>query len=670
MAGEVNVTAEGGDLESGSGDDAFIGQTIGGRYAIIAKIGAGGMGSVYKAEHSLLGRTVALKLLHSNLLNSPEYTERFKREALVASKLNHPNAITLFDFGLEGNKPYLVMQYVEGTTLKDALIGEGALPLQRISAIMDQICSALGEAHGLGIVHRDLKPDNIMLTRRTDGVEVARILDFGIAKPMLSGDGVALTQAGSFMGTPQYMSPEQALDRQTDSRADIYSLGVILYEMITGEVPFKSISPVEMLFKHVNDLPIPVRTFKPDMNIPEPISAIVSKALEKDPEKRFQKVEELSAAFREALRPGAPPVQVTTSQAGPALSNTESKPENKAGAYSVLGGIALLLIAAVALIVNGMQGDEASETALVEEKAAPVEEIAPVVAPFVAPTEKPVEAASVLPKDAEYAAEEVKAPEKIEKTEESTASQPLPDNPAANASTEVKEATTALGPILGPDVDQQRSEAAKIETAPETSEVVVPPALATENITPSSGETAQPLVEIKTDEIVQATTPSIASDEAQPAPAESEFSVMAIAGEVRSRPIKDARNDSDKFLSEGKRLISEQRYDEAASSLKKSLLSRHTNIAARLSMGLALLRLNQPALALEHFELAQRQDPNYPPVYYNLASYYAWMGDAGRSIEKLKRAIALYPKFKSWISTDPDFDKIRTDPDFQAFLAK
>ena len=285
--------------------DSRIGTVIGGKYRVIESIGIGGMGSVYRAEHVEIGRTVAVKLLHSHLLENNEYVQRFQREARVASKLMHPNAVTAFDFGIEGNNPYLVMPYVEGRLLKTILLENGPLSLEKISAILTQIGGALDDAHDLGIVHRDLKPDNIMILNRPGKTDWAWVLDFGIAKPLdpLGGDKDAgITRTGMFIGTPQYMAPEQALGQPVDLRTDIYALGIILFQMLTGDLPFKSSSPVEVLMQHVHAEPFQARSFKPELNIPESVSNVVQKALSKEPANRHQSVRAMVEDFNAAMR--------------------------------------------------------------------------------------------------------------------------------------------------------------------------------------------------------------------------------------------------------------------------------------------------------------------------------------------------------------------------------
>jgi len=280
------------------------GQVLDGKYQILEKVGHGGMGIVYRARHILMDREVALKVLHTHLIESEEFLKRFKHEAQVASKLNHPNAVMIYDFGMTASQPYLVMEFVQGDTLKDLLARGGALAPRDLLDIMSQVFSALEEAHRLGIVHRDLKPDNFILTKKADGSYLARVLDFGIAKLLPqtgSKEQTMMTQAGAFFGTPRYASPEQALGKDLDLRADIYALGVILYEGLSGEVPFDAPSMMELLLKHLNQSPPPIRTRHPELGISDKLEKVVQKALEKEKEQRYQTVGELAAAFRDAV---------------------------------------------------------------------------------------------------------------------------------------------------------------------------------------------------------------------------------------------------------------------------------------------------------------------------------------------------------------------------------
>jgi eukaryotic-like serine/threonine-protein kinase len=280
------------------------GSILRGKYEVLSKIGAGGMATVYKVKHLAFNEVRALKLLGRNLLDNPEFMARFKNEAMVTRKMRHPSAVAVEDFDqTEDGRPFIVMEYVEGQSLRDLLHAEGPFKPQRALAITRQVAAVLGEAHKLGIVHRDIKPDNILISKQPNGAEFVKVLDFGIAKLREApgvGGGLAQTQTGMVMGTPQYISPEQAMGNKSDTidgRADLYSLGIVLYEMLTGELPFTSDTPMGMLMDHIHKAPTPAHALKPDLNIPQPLSLLLMKALEKDREQRFQTADEMLKAL-------------------------------------------------------------------------------------------------------------------------------------------------------------------------------------------------------------------------------------------------------------------------------------------------------------------------------------------------------------------------------------
>jgi serine/threonine-protein kinase len=260
---------------------ALIGQVIADRYEVEALLGVGGMGSVYRARHVKIHKLVALKTLHAEMLSSPDAVARFEREAIAAARIDHPNVVVATDFGpLPDGRYYLVLEYVEGHELSQVLAETGPLSVTHALAITRQISSALEAAHTLGIVHRDLKPDNIMLVQR--GVdELVKVLDFGIAKITLDDNAQQLTQFGAVFGTPQYMSPEQAKGLTVDGRSDLYSLGVVLYEMLKGALPFEAKDPLGYLMQHLTAQPAPL----PE-SIAEPVRSLVGRLLEKDPSRR------------------------------------------------------------------------------------------------------------------------------------------------------------------------------------------------------------------------------------------------------------------------------------------------------------------------------------------------------------------------------------------------
>ncbi len=253
-------------------------QLLARRYEIIRRVGVGGMADVYLAEDTQLGREVALKILHPQYAGDDSFVERFRREALSAAKLQHPNIVQIYDSGREGDFNFIVMEYVEGESLKDHLAQEGPLEIGEACRIAREVLTALAYAHRTGLVHRDIKPGNILLSK--DGK--VQVTDFGIAR---AEAGSTMTQTGTILGTAYYLSPEQAQGLPLDGRSDIYSLGVVLYEMLTGRRPFEGDSPVSIAYKHVREMPKPPTAYRED--VPRPLEAIVLTALTKKPEDRY-----------------------------------------------------------------------------------------------------------------------------------------------------------------------------------------------------------------------------------------------------------------------------------------------------------------------------------------------------------------------------------------------
>ncbi len=256
------------------------------RYDVGRPLGSGGMGEVFLARDRVLGRDVALKVLRSQYAGDREFAERFKREARSAASLSHPNIVQVYDRGeTEDGASYIAMEYVPGGTLKEKILAEGPLGRREAAALGAQVAEALGAAHERGVVHRDIKPQNVLLTDRGD----AKVADFGIAR---AGSSVTISKTGSVMGTAGYMSPEQALGKPATPKSDLYSLGVVLYEALTGELPYTADNPIAVSMKHVNEPLVPPKEIDPA--IPEGMNALVVKLMAKNPEDRYASANELA----------------------------------------------------------------------------------------------------------------------------------------------------------------------------------------------------------------------------------------------------------------------------------------------------------------------------------------------------------------------------------------
>ncbi len=292
-----------------------VGQILADRYRIARLLGAGGMGEVYEAEHVYLNKRVALKLLRPEITGNKEAVERFQREARSTSEIGHENIVTVDDFGkLPDGSFYCTMEFLEGEELARVMLKKPLDPPHALGIVV-QICRGLAAAHAKGIIHRDMKPENVFLTKDKDGKELAKILDFGIAKVNDPGND-NLTKTGSVFGTPHYMSPEQAMGKHLDARADIYSVGVMMYEMFTGTVPFKADSFIGILTKHVTESVVPPRQAAPGREIHPEIETVILKAMDKMPENRYRSMEEMLDAlaaversvssFHDVVRPMSP----------------------------------------------------------------------------------------------------------------------------------------------------------------------------------------------------------------------------------------------------------------------------------------------------------------------------------------------------------------------------
>lgn len=365
-------------------NDTLTGKTIG-KYKILNKIGSGGMADVYKGYQDNLDRYVAIKFMHAFLANDQDFLHRFKREAKAMASMRHPNIVRVFDFDTYGdNTYYLVMEYIGGGTLKDHLAADNQagknISLEKAKQIATEVADALAYAHARKMIHRDIKPANIMIDEETGK---AVLTDFGIVK-LVGGQGSStVTVTGALIGTPAYMSPEQAMGEKGDHRVDIYSLGVVLFHMVTGHLPFDADTPLAVVMKQVNDpVPLPI-TFNPD--VPLDLQDVILKALAKDPNDRFQTAVEMAAALRSvnlnkqhgaAVPPPAkPPTAVSDTPQPQAAPPTEILPPNEAAAALPVppttkrpawlwaaAGILLLLIIGGGLFFSGILGNEATAT--------------------------------------------------------------------------------------------------------------------------------------------------------------------------------------------------------------------------------------------------------------------------------------------------------------------
>jgi serine/threonine-protein kinase len=306
---------------------------IDGRYRVIKRLGSGGMADVYLVEDQQLGRRVALKLLYRHLAEDVQFVERFRREASSAAGLQHPNIVSIFDRGEWDGTYYIAMEYVEGHTLKEVIRERGPAPPEAAVDVVLQILRAARFAHQRGVVHRDLKPQNVLID--LDGR--TKVTDFGIARAGASD----MTETGSIMGTAQYLSPEQAQGRPVDARSDLYSIGIILYELLLARVPFDAESPVSVALKQVSEAPVPPREIDP--TLPPALEGVVLRALEKDPARRFQNADE----FIEALHTGRLSEAVVVEEAAPIEEILEEDDER--GSRWWLWLLILLAVAAIAL---------------------------------------------------------------------------------------------------------------------------------------------------------------------------------------------------------------------------------------------------------------------------------------------------------------------------------
>ncbi len=306
---------DGTTLRGAAPATSLVGQVIADRYHVIKKLGEGGMGQVYLAEHVKMGRRSAIKVMSPTMIHDPDAIARFNREASNASRITHPNVCAVYDFGeTPEGLIYLAMEFVEGMPLTELIEQEGALPLARATAIFKQTADALQAAHDLGIVHRDLKPDNIMVARGRDGADLVKVVDFGIAKAV-GGDetGQKVTKTGLVVGTPEFMSPEQLSGDKVDGRSDLYSLALVYFRMLTGQLPFQADSVQETMIKRLTDDPETLAAARPDLAFPDGLQEVLDMALARTPATRYQSVAKFAedtlavAQLRRGTRGGVAP---------------------------------------------------------------------------------------------------------------------------------------------------------------------------------------------------------------------------------------------------------------------------------------------------------------------------------------------------------------------------
>lgn len=331
------------------------GYSLGKRYQIIEEIGRGGMGIVYKAKDLMLNDYVALKLLLPQLTTDAEIMDRFKREVLAARKISHPNVVKVYDIGEKDDITFISMEYLVGIDLKKKLKGSGALGVEEAVNIITQMCSGLEAAHEMGVIHRDIKPQNILITKNNQ----IKLMDFGIAR---AGDLTGMTTAGTLVGTPEYMSPEQADPKKAvDSRTDIYSLGIVMYEMFCGRVPFRADTPIETVIKHLMEEPEPLRFANP--KISPAIDYIVMKTVQKDPDKRYQRAKDIALDFEKYVLKKTETIDLRKPEVLPALKIPPKAPAAKkipikeaSSAGSARKDIIKLLAAGLAIVVIAVIG--------------------------------------------------------------------------------------------------------------------------------------------------------------------------------------------------------------------------------------------------------------------------------------------------------------------------
>src|SRR5258706_15406681 len=304
--------------------DTLINTLFDGRYRILRKRGRGGMANVCLAEDEVLGRRVAIKILNDRYANDDQFVERFRREAKHAAALEHPNIVSIYDRGEAEGTYYIAMEYLDGRSLKELIVQRGPAPVTVSVEYARQILSALRFAHRHGIVHRDIKPHNVLV----DAEGRVKVTDFGIARAGAS----QMTEAGSIVGTAQYLSPEQARGTTVDQRSDLYSLGIVLYELLTGTLPFNGDTPVEIAMKHLSQTPAPPSQLRPEL--PHDVDLVLTRALAKDPDDRYQSAEEMDADLERLARGAA--VSAETEDSAAQIMSAPTRPMSATAATMIV----------------------------------------------------------------------------------------------------------------------------------------------------------------------------------------------------------------------------------------------------------------------------------------------------------------------------------------------
>jgi len=359
--GDVTITAPDGTPGERTGLEK--GQHLAGRYEVDHLIGEGGMGDVYLAKHLKIDKQVAIKVLAPEQTRRPRTVSRFLQEAKACSKIRHDNVVDITDFGEDGGRAFFVMEYLDGEDLSQLLKRVGRLPWRRARRIAIQLLEGLGAAHEAGIVHRDVKPHNCFITPRENNPDFVKVIDFGIAK-LRDGSEEQLTRTGAIMGTAEYMSPEQGQGAELDGRSDLYSVGVILFRMLTGEVPFAAGNAMAILYQHVHTEVRKPSEVCPEAGYGDDVDALVARAMSKDPDERFATSKEFIEALRAIDDPGA-------SQ----FIRAETPTRGKGWMFAVAGAAVLVVLGGAGLALSGVLGgsddasDEASDAAVVAAKS-------------------------------------------------------------------------------------------------------------------------------------------------------------------------------------------------------------------------------------------------------------------------------------------------------------